>query len=133
MYVRAVSQSSLKWPWNTTSALGVLRAIRASEPPADQDVLPTTCLEMQSRDRLIDYAAHEGAAIVRQIVADHPELDAEDVRQRVILFSVFVNAIQRLHLQGFSERELVSEVFEHCELARFIQAMNNPEADDDAE
>jgi hypothetical protein len=87
--------------------------------------------EMPNRDNLIDYAAHEGAAIVRQIVADHPELDPEDVRQRVILFSVFVNTIQRLHLQGFSERDLVSEVFEHCELARFIESMNRPEAADD--
>jgi hypothetical protein len=85
---------------------------------------------MPSRDNLIDYASHAGARIVREIIQDHPQLDSEDIRQRVILFSVFVNTIQRLHLQGFTERDLVAEVFEHCELARFIASMDD-ETDDD--
>jgi len=79
---------------------------------------------MSRHDNLIDYGAHQGAVIVAEICRDHPVLDAADIRQQVVLFSVFVNCIQRLHLQGFSEQRLIMEVFEHCELARFIESMN---------
>ena len=84
---------------------------------------------MSKHDNLIDYGAHEGAVIVAEIIRSHPVLDAADIRQQVILFSVFVNCIQRLHLQGFTEQRLVQEVFEHCELARFIRSMDDDQED----
>ena len=80
---------------------------------------------MSARERLIDYGSHEGAVIVSQIIRDHPKMDAEDIRQQVVLFSVMVNCIQRLHQQGWSEQRLVNEVFDHCEIARFIQDFNS--------
>jgi hypothetical protein len=86
---------------------------------------------MNKHDNLIDYAAHEGAVIVAEIIRNHPVLDEHDVRQQVILFSVFANCIQRLHLQGWPEQRLIMEVFEHCELARFIKEMNDDDTDKD--
>lgn len=82
---------------------------------------------MNRHDRLVDSAAHEGAAIVRDIIEDYAPLDRDDIRCQVVLFSVFANTIQRLHLRGMTEREMISEVFEHCALARFIASMDDEE------
>ena len=85
---------------------------------------------MKSRHHnLVDYGSHEGAVIVNQIVQDHPVKDRDDVRQQVVLFSVFVNCIQRLHQQGWPESRLVMEVFDHCEIARFIESMTDDNND----
>ena len=67
---------------------------------------------------------------MRDIVQDYAPLDSDDIRCQVVLFSVFANVIQRLHLRGMTEREMISEVFEHCALARFIEEMNNDNTDD---
>jgi hypothetical protein len=66
----------------------------------------------------IDFGCEEGDRIFLSIIKDYPELDENDCRRSTIIFSLFTNAIQYLHATGWSEKSLVKEVFDHCEIAR---------------
>jgi hypothetical protein len=75
---------------------------------------------LNKEDKLIKIAIEEGNEIFFNIIDQHPPLDEEDPRQTVMLLSILTNCMVHLHLHGWSERELVNEVFDHCKLAREI-------------
>ena len=81
-------------------------------------------------DRLIKVGIDEGTELFFKILEDYPELDEDDPRQGAMFFSLFTNCIVRLHHKGWSERELINEIFTWCKFARDI---DNDEDEDDEE
>ena len=75
---------------------------------------------IDKEDNLINIAIAEGDEIFFKILDEHPPLDQDDPRRTAMIFSIMTNCIVHLHLMGWSERELVKEVFDHCEIARDI-------------
>jgi hypothetical protein len=69
-------------------------------------------------DALIEFGNIEGERILNKIFDDYPILDDNDIRRDVILFYLFTSAIHILHLAGWKEKELIREIFDHCEIAR---------------
>ena len=69
-------------------------------------------------DNLIEYGIAYADTVFIKLLEDHPVLDENDHRSDSIIFSLMTSCIQRLHLRGWSEKELVNEVFDHCEIAR---------------
>jgi hypothetical protein len=76
--------------------------------------------KMSKEDKLIEVGINEGNNIFFKILDDYPELNNEDPRQSALLLSLMTNCIVRLHIMGWSEKDLVKEVFDHCEIARDI-------------
>ena len=71
-------------------------------------------------DNLINVALDESNDIFFKILDDYPELDSQDPRRTAVLLSLMTNCIIQLYGRGWTERELVNEVFDHCEIARNI-------------
>jgi hypothetical protein len=71
-------------------------------------------------DNLIKIGTAEGDEIFFKILDDHTPLDKDDPRRTAIIFSIMTNCIVHLHIMGWTERELINEVFNHCEIARDI-------------
>lgn len=69
-------------------------------------------------NKLQDVGILEAERIFKKIVDDFPELDEYDERQSMIVFALFAYSIQYLHDIGWSEKELINEVFDHCQIAR---------------
>lgn len=80
-------------------------------------------LDNSKEDKLIKIGIDEGNNIFFDILDNYPELDKNDPRQTSVLFALMTNCIVHLHISGYTEKELVNEVFDHCKLARDI--MNN--------
>ena len=70
------------------------------------------------QDQLINYGTAEADKIFLKILVDYPELDENDLRRSSLIFAMFTNCVQYLHMKGWSEKELINEVFSHCETAR---------------
>ena len=75
---------------------------------------------MDKEDNLIKFGIEEGNKIFFKILDEYPELNDKDPRQSAVLLSLMTNCIVRLHMTGWSEKSLVNEVFNHCEIARDI-------------
>jgi hypothetical protein len=73
---------------------------------------------MNKEDNLIHSAIEEADDLFMQILNDYPQLDDDDHRQDTFLLCLMTNCISRLHVLGWSERELVNEVFDWCKKAR---------------
>lgn len=69
-------------------------------------------------DNLIKVALDEGHEIYFDICESHPQLDENDHRREVILFAIMTCCIGHLHANGWSEKALVNEVFDHCQMTR---------------
>ena len=82
---------------------------------------------IDKEDNLIKTAIAEGDEIFFKILDEHPVLDEHDPRRTAMIFSIMTNCIVHLHLMGWRERELVKEVFDHCEVARDIADENDDE------
>jgi hypothetical protein len=78
-------------------------------------------------DVLIDFGNREGERILNDIFNEYPVIDDNDIRRDVIIFYLFTSAIQILHSVGWNEKELVREVFDHCEIARDTFMKDNEE------
>jgi len=78
------------------------------------------CKMIDKEDNLIKIATEEGDNIFFEILKNHPELDKNDPRQTAIIFSIMTNCIVQLYGRGWTERELINEVFDHCAIAREI-------------
>ena len=76
---------------------------------------------------LIDSMLEEGDVVFSKLLDDYPILDDDDVRQSTILLSLMTNCISRLYIQGWTETELVNEVFNWCENARRWQQQRGDE------
>jgi hypothetical protein len=77
-------------------------------------------MTFNKEDNLIKIAIDEGDNIFSEILDNNPELDKDDPRQTAIILSILTNCIVHLHLRGWTERELINEVFDHCNIARDI-------------
>jgi len=75
---------------------------------------------MAKDDNLIKIGSTTGDDIFFQILKDNPRIDGDDLRQDSILFSLFTNCIVQLHAAGWSEQNLINEVFRYCEISRDI-------------
>ena len=75
---------------------------------------------IDKEDNLIKIAIAEGDEIFFDILDEHPVLDEHDPRRLAIVLSIMTNCLVHLHLHGWSEQELVNEVFDHCKIARSI-------------
>lgn len=75
---------------------------------------------MDKEDRLINIGVEEGNNIFFKILDDYPQMDKNDPRQVAILLSLMTNCVVQLHIRGWSEQDLVNEVFDHCKIAREI-------------
>jgi len=69
-------------------------------------------------DATIDFGLDEGDRIFNAILDDYPELDENDHRRSSIMLNLFTQTAQYLHVAGWTEKELVNEVFDHCEIAQ---------------
>ena len=69
-------------------------------------------------DNLIKIGIEEGNQIFYKILEDFPKIDSDDPRLCSVLLSLMTNCVVQLHLHGYSEKELVNEVFDWCEIAR---------------
>lgn len=67
-------------------------------------------------DALIEYGMNLGDRIMCRIIDDHPQLDDSDIRQETVIFSLFVYCCQYLYMNGWTERQLMREVNDHCEI-----------------
>jgi hypothetical protein len=56
--------------------------------------------------------------IFSNILDDFPELDEHDLRRSSLILGLMTNCIHYLHTTGWSEKRLVAEVFDHCEIAK---------------
>jgi hypothetical protein len=82
---------------------------------------------IDKEDNLINTAIKEGDEIFFKILDEHPVLDEHDPRRTSIVFSIMTNCIVHLHMMGWSEQQLVNEVFDHCEIARRIAREDSDE------
>jgi hypothetical protein len=73
---------------------------------------------MNKEDNLIHAAIQEADSIFLQLLDDYPQCDDEDYRQETVLMGIMTNCIARLHILGWTERELISEVFDWCQQGR---------------
>jgi len=73
---------------------------------------------MNKQDNLIHTAIEEADALFMQMLNDYPQIDSEDHRQETVLLGMMTNCVSRLHILGWSERELVAEVFDWCQKGR---------------
>lgn len=69
---------------------------------------------------LIDIALAEGDEIFFKLLDQCPEINEDDPRRTAMLLGFMTNCIVQLHARGWSERDLINEVFTHCEIARNI-------------
>jgi hypothetical protein len=69
-------------------------------------------------DNLIEVGIEEGNEIFFKILKEYPELDENDERKESLILSLMTNCIVQLHMRGWSEKNLVNEVFDWCEIAR---------------
>ena len=81
-----------------------------------------------STDNLVNAGIQEGDDIFFKILKDYPEINDDDPRRLCILSRIMTNCIVQLHLNGYTEQELVNEVFDWCEIARNLL---NEEEDDE--
>ena len=75
-------------------------------------------------NNLIEYGIEYADRVFVKLLEDHPVLDDNDHRSDSIMLCMMTNCIQRLHLRGWTEQELINEVFDHCENARRIREEN---------
>lgn len=69
-------------------------------------------------DNLSDVCVQEGLRIYKKIIDEYPILDDNDMRRELILYTLFIYIVQDLHYLGMTEKELVNEVFDQCEVSR---------------
>lgn len=74
--------------------------------------------------RLIDSMIEEGDAMFLKLLDEYPILDDDDHRQSTILLNLVTNGIARLHILGWTEKELCNEVFDWCKIAREWETKN---------
>lgn len=87
---------------------------------------------MEDKDQnLIDVGIEEGNQIFFKILDEYPILDENDGRRLSVLLSLMTNCIVQLHLNGYSERMLIDEVFHWCEVARDLMDSDDDEDEDD--
>lgn len=79
-------------------------------------------------DATIKFGCEESDRIFDAILKDYPELDDNDLRRSSIVLGIMTSAAAYLHINGWSERELIDLVWDHCEMARKWQ-----DTDEDAE
>ena len=70
---------------------------------------------------LIDIMMDEGDAMFLKILNDYPILDENDHRQSTLLLNLMTNCVSRLHILGWTEKDLCNEVFDWCKQARLWQ------------
>lgn len=78
-------------------------------------------------DKLIQIGIDEGNEIFFKMLDDYPELDEKDPRRGAVLLSMMTNCVVQLHLSGWSEQNLVNEVFDWCQIARDIVDQDDTE------
>jgi hypothetical protein len=69
-------------------------------------------------DNLINSMIEEADAMFLKLLDDYPILDDDDHRQATLILSLVTNGIARLHVLGWTEKDLCNEVFDWCEQAR---------------
>ena len=69
-------------------------------------------------DATIKFGCEESDRIFDAILEEYPELDDNDLRRSSIVLGIMTSAAAYLHINGWSERELIGLVFDHCEMAR---------------
>ena len=69
-------------------------------------------------DNLIQTAIKEADELFLQLLKDRPIMDEADHRQSTFLLSLMTSCVTRLHILGWSEKDLCNEVFDWCETAR---------------
>jgi hypothetical protein len=72
----------------------------------------------QIEDTTMNIGFEYGDEIFLKVLEDFPELDEHDMRRSSLLLCLMTNCIQYLHTNGWTEKLLVREVFDHCEIAR---------------
>lgn len=69
-------------------------------------------------DNLIEIGIQEAGRILCKVIDDFPEMDEEDIRLETTMLALFVYTCEYLYRTGYTEKDLVVEVFDHCEIAR---------------
>ena len=80
---------------------------------------------MNKEDNLIHAMIDESDALFLKILDQYPMLDDNDHRQITVLMGLMTNCIMRLHILGWTEKELCNEVFDWCEKGREIKDEND--------
>jgi len=73
---------------------------------------------MNKEDNLIHTAIVEGDDMFLQILKDYPQMDDDDHRQETLMLNLMTNCVARLHILGWTERELCNEVVDWCKIAQ---------------
>jgi hypothetical protein len=73
---------------------------------------------IDKEDNLIKIGIEEGNEIFFKILDDYPELEEKDPRRGAVLLSLMTNCVVQLHAMGWSEKNLVNEVFDWCKISR---------------
>ena len=69
-------------------------------------------------DATIKFGCEESDRIFDAILEDYPELDDNDLRRSSIVLGIMTSAAAYLHINGWTERELINLVWDHCEMSR---------------
>jgi len=70
---------------------------------------------------LIKTMIEEGDELFLKLLNDYPILENNDHRQETLLLNLMTNCVSRLHLLGWTEKDLCNEVFDWCAIARSWQ------------
>ena len=70
---------------------------------------------------LINTMIEEGDELFLKLLDDYPILENNDHRQETLLLNLMTNCVSRLHLLGWTEKDLCNEVFDWCAIARSWQ------------
>jgi hypothetical protein len=70
---------------------------------------------------LIKTMIEEGDELFLKLLDDYPILENNDHRQETLLLNLMTNCVSRLHLLGWTEKDLCNEVFDWCAIARSWQ------------
>ena len=73
---------------------------------------------MTTEQNLMTTAMQEADELFLQLLKDYPRLDENDFRQESFLLCLMTNCVARLHILGWTEKELCNEVFDWSAQAR---------------
>jgi len=71
-----------------------------------------------AENNLMTTAMKEADELFLQLLKDYPQMDENDHRQESFLLCLMTSCVSRLHILGWSEKELCNEVFDWCKQAR---------------
>ena len=87
---------------------------------------------MAKDDNLIRVGIDESWEIFDQITKDYPEIQGDDTRRLTILFGLMKHCIVALNIAGWTERELIKQTIDCCEMADEVRremAEKDPDED----